>query len=154
VDLDWGYIPNSAEERSSASLACGVECRFPLLDKELVEYVFALPRHMKARDGWRRYIARRSMEGLLPPEVQWRKRKVGPGSIPYGKAQIVNNLNAIEEFLLKKEKDPFLMQYLNGKTLAKALALAKRGDFLSGQMTQGIVRQGVALALFLETVEK
>jgi len=154
VDMDWGYIPNSAEERSSSSLACGVECRFPLLDKELVEYVLALPRHMKVRDGWRRYIARRSMEGFLPPEAQWRKHKVGPGSIPYGKTQIVNNLNAIEEFLLKKEKDPLLMQYLNGATLAKNLAQAKRADFIGGQMSPGPIRQGVALALFLETMEK
>ena len=59
------------------SMAFSIESRMPLLDYRLAEHVFALPLHLIMRDGWTKYVFRRAMTGRLPPEVQWRKDKMG-----------------------------------------------------------------------------
>lgn len=51
------------------------EMAFPFADKRLLEFCLALPGEMKIRHGWKRYLLRAGMEGILPPEIQWRKSK-------------------------------------------------------------------------------
>lgn len=48
---------------------------YPFFDRRLMEYCVALPAHLKLRDGWRRYVLRRGMEGVLPKAIQWRADK-------------------------------------------------------------------------------
>ena len=48
---------------------------YPFFDRRLMEYCVGLPAHMKLRDGWRRYVLRRGMEGVLPKAIQWRPDK-------------------------------------------------------------------------------
>jgi asparagine synthase (glutamine-hydrolysing) len=52
-----------------------IEPRYPFLDKRLVEFCYSLPSHMKFKFGWSRYILRKSMEGIIPKENQWRPFK-------------------------------------------------------------------------------
>ncbi|MCG9889783.1 MAG: lasso peptide isopeptide bond-forming cyclase [Thermosynechococcaceae cyanobacterium MS004] len=53
----------------------GVETTHPFLDKRLVEYCLALPASQKLSQGWSRMILRRGMDGILPPDIQWRGSK-------------------------------------------------------------------------------
>ncbi|WP_166802300.1 asparagine synthetase B family protein [Microvirga pakistanensis] len=46
-----------------------VDTRFPLLDRRVVEYLFAAPRELKIRRGQTRILQRQAMEGILPPVV-------------------------------------------------------------------------------------
>ena len=39
----------------------------------------ALPADQKLADGYSRIVARRALDGILPPEVQWRAGKGKPG---------------------------------------------------------------------------
>lgn len=59
------------------SMAHGVEVRLPFLNHQLVEFVFSLPAHFKIREGWTKWLLRRSMEYRLPSEITWRKDKTG-----------------------------------------------------------------------------
>ena len=59
------------------SMAHGVEVRLPFLHHQLVEFLFTLPPHFKIREGWTKWLLRKSMEGILPKEIVWRKDKVG-----------------------------------------------------------------------------
>ena len=45
------------------------------VNKRLLEFCLALPGDMKIRHGWKRYMIRAGMEGILPREIQWRKTK-------------------------------------------------------------------------------
>lgn len=63
------------EDRNS--MAFSIEARVPFIDYRLVEYIMALPAVYKIHDGWTKYLLRRSMQGLLPEKVQWRKDKKG-----------------------------------------------------------------------------
>jgi asparagine synthase (glutamine-hydrolysing) len=53
------------------------EVRLPFLLHELVEFIFSLPASYKIRDGFTKWILRKSMEESLPQEIIWRKGKVG-----------------------------------------------------------------------------
>lgn len=64
------------EELSKAAAASGVEARYPLWDKRLVELCLSMPPEQKLRAGWTRSILRRALEGVLPRQVQWRGSKV------------------------------------------------------------------------------
>jgi len=59
------------------SMAHGCEVRLPFLNHELVEFVFSLPSHFKIRQGWTKWLLRKSMESILPNEITWRQDKVG-----------------------------------------------------------------------------
>lgn len=51
------------------------EKRYPYLDRDLLEFVFAVPREQILRPGERRCLVRRSLAGIVPPEVLFQKRK-------------------------------------------------------------------------------
>ncbi len=59
------------------SMANSREIRLPFLDHQLVEFIFALPTTYKMRDGFTKWILRKSMEDRLPTSIAWRKGKVG-----------------------------------------------------------------------------
>lgn len=59
------------------SMAHGREVRLPFLSHELVEFIFSLPSHLKIRNGWTKWLLRKTMEKTLPAEVVWRRDKVG-----------------------------------------------------------------------------
>lgn len=51
------------------------EYRYPYLDRELVEFLFRVPREQITRPGRRRSLMRRALRELLPTEVLERRRK-------------------------------------------------------------------------------
>ena len=54
-----------------------IEQRLPFLDHRVVDFAFSLPLTYLIRDGWLKWILRKSVEELLPAEVAWRRRKLG-----------------------------------------------------------------------------
>ncbi|MBP7477333.1 MAG: asparagine synthase (glutamine-hydrolyzing) [Chitinophagales bacterium] len=59
------------------AMAHGVEVRLPFLSHKLVEFVFSLPSEIFLKDGWSKYILRKSMEDKLIQEICWRRDKIG-----------------------------------------------------------------------------
>jgi asparagine synthase (glutamine-hydrolysing) len=59
------------------SMAYGRELRLPFLSHELVEFSFRLPAALKIREGWTKYILRKSSQPFLPSEIVWRRDKTG-----------------------------------------------------------------------------
>ncbi len=59
------------------SMAHSTEVRLPFLNHELVTFIFSLPSNFKVRDGFTKWILRKSVENHLPPDITWRKGKVG-----------------------------------------------------------------------------
>jgi asparagine synthase (glutamine-hydrolysing) len=59
------------------SMAHAVEVRLPFLNHQLVEFLFTLPPELKIKEGWTKWLLRKSIENLLPEEIVWRKDKIG-----------------------------------------------------------------------------
>jgi asparagine synthase (glutamine-hydrolysing) len=51
------------------------EKRYPYLDRDLLEFLFAIPRDQLVRPGQRRSLMRRALAGIVPAEILNRKRK-------------------------------------------------------------------------------
>jgi len=51
------------------------ETRYPFLDRDLLEFLFAVPCEQLVRPGQRRSLMRRALGDILPPEILNRKRK-------------------------------------------------------------------------------
>lgn len=83
--INDGVLPNTLEVLDRTANASGIELRYPFWDKRLVEFCLSLPASQKMNLGWTRMILRRSMEGILPKEIQWRGGKGNLGhSFRYG----------------------------------------------------------------------
>ena len=72
LSLRSPLIPWSLEIADQVAGRLSLDLRFPFFDRRLVEFCVGLPSEQKLRDGWTRWILRRSLDGLLPPQVQWR----------------------------------------------------------------------------------
>lgn len=51
------------------------EMRYPYLDRDLLEFLYAIPREQLVRPGQRRSLMRRAMAGIVPAELLNRRRK-------------------------------------------------------------------------------
>lgn len=59
------------------SMAHGREVRLPFLNHDLVSFVFSLPSRYKTGGGYTKLILRKLMDGRLPNEIVWKRRKTG-----------------------------------------------------------------------------
>ena len=73
-EATWEELLRYADRNS---MAHSREVRLPFLQHDLVEFVFSLPSGMKIKDGFTKWILRRSMEQILPGNICWRKDKIG-----------------------------------------------------------------------------
>ena len=76
-DLTSTNLPKLLRFEDRNSMAFSLETRLPFLDYRLVEMVFSLPLNYRINKGWSKWILRRSMSDLLPPEICWRRSKLG-----------------------------------------------------------------------------
>ncbi len=52
-----------------------IEKRYPFLDRNFLEFIYAIPREQLVRPGQRRSLIRRALVGIVPDELLSRKRK-------------------------------------------------------------------------------
>jgi asparagine synthase (glutamine-hydrolysing) len=58
------------------------EMRYPYLDRDLLEFLFAVPPHQLLRPGQRRSLMRRALRGIVPEEILDRRRKAAVARSP------------------------------------------------------------------------
>jgi asparagine synthase (glutamine-hydrolysing) len=75
-DTTMGRLPELLRYADRNSMAHGREVRLPYLQHELVQWIFSLPAAVKMKDGYTKWILRKSMEKLLPSSVSWQTRKI------------------------------------------------------------------------------
>lgn len=59
------------------SMAHGREVRLPFLYDEMVKFVFSLPSSLKIKNGFTKYLLRKTVEHKLPENIVWRTDKIG-----------------------------------------------------------------------------
>lgn len=70
-------LPSNLYSGDRNSMAHGIECRYPYLDYELVDFATRLPDWAYLEGAWGKAILRHATSDLLPNEVRWRPDKVG-----------------------------------------------------------------------------
>lgn len=76
------YLHELLMKQDQMSMAASIESRVPFLDHKLVEFSARLPERFKLRGRDTKWILRRAMQGLLPPEIIERPKMGFP--VPLG----------------------------------------------------------------------
>lgn len=123
-DIDYYSVPflNRYEDRNS--MAFSKEIRLPFLDHRLVDFLVNISPDKKMRNGWSKYILRKSFPEL-PGQIRWRRDKKG-FILPESKwlkedlqntiTQMFNGNNLLNQFGLIDSKKflDFYSNFLNG----------------------------------------
>jgi asparagine synthase (glutamine-hydrolysing) len=73
--LRHGHLHHRTEAWAAHGASLGLTYTFPLLDRRIVEFALSLPGRMYFRDGWKRWLCRTAMEGILPDALCWNPAK-------------------------------------------------------------------------------
>lgn len=77
ADIREFSVPSLCHYEDRMSMAMSREIRLPFLDSRLVDLMLRTPDEYKLRKGWTKYCLREAMQSFLPPEIAWRKDKMG-----------------------------------------------------------------------------
>lgn len=82
---DMAKLENNRRFLSFRGLRAGLllERRFPYLDRDLLEFSYAIPKEQLVGVGKRRYLMKRSLSGMIPAEILDR-RQIGDSKPPGG----------------------------------------------------------------------
>lgn len=90
------------------------EYRYPYLDRELVEFLLAVPKDELQQPGFRRSLMRRSLKSIVPSEILARRRK---GLVARGPTGALRNCRGTLEKLLSSELRISALGYVNQAAL-------------------------------------
>lgn len=107
-------LPHLLRYEDRNSMRHSIETRLPFLDYRLVELGISLPTKVKIKNGWTKFILRKSVEKILPAKIVWRKNKFG--------------FEAPDKIWLNKYNTEMLNEISKSKILAKYCDLVKLQD--------------------------
>lgn len=77
LNQQW-FMQTLLDRKDRMSMYSGLEVRVPFCDHRIAEYLYGVPWEMKDHGGKEKGLLRSAMEGMLPPEVLWRKKSPYP----------------------------------------------------------------------------
>ena len=99
------------------------EYRYPYLDRDLVEFLFRLPRQVLLAPGRRRSLMRSALKGTVPTEVLERRRKAYVSRRPISSVQ--RHHEKIDNLLMESHLEQYGLA--NGKLMRSALSSVVEG---------------------------
>ena len=101
MNLNFTWVMQTLLDRKDRmSMYSGLEVRVPFCDHRIAEYLYSVPWEFKDYQGKEKGLLREAMEGVLPPEVLWRKKS------PYPKTWNPDYLAAVSQELKNVLADP------------------------------------------------
>jgi len=88
--LKFYHLNQRTENWAINGFRHGVEYRYPLLDKRILEYVMKVPSKILCGSDFNRIILREIGEGILAEKVRWHWKKTDPVYFAMEKVQIKN----------------------------------------------------------------
>ncbi len=92
------YLHELLMKQDQMSMAASVESRVPFLDHPLVEFAARMPERMKVRGMTTKFVLRKCMEGVLPPDILSRRKMGFP--VPVGSWLKGPYRHVLDEFVL------------------------------------------------------
>lgn len=76
-ELKYYCLPRLLKYADRNSMVFGVELRVPHISQLMMSYYLSIPINLRIKNGWTKYIVRKSMNGKLPDEIIWSNVKRG-----------------------------------------------------------------------------
>jgi asparagine synthase (glutamine-hydrolysing) len=106
--LRFGHLQYRMESWAAHGAALGLIYTFPLLDRRIMEFALGLPGHMYFRDGWKRWLYRTAMEGILPDLVRWNPKKYDDAAAHQLRNVLLEATDLYREPLLGRQDNPLV----------------------------------------------
>jgi asparagine synthase (glutamine-hydrolysing) len=81
AQLEDGHLSRRMEDWAAEGARHGIEYRYPLLDRRIVEYCLSLPAGAFVHSGFPRFLMRAAICDLLPADWRWADAKSEPAKI-------------------------------------------------------------------------
>ncbi|HEY9364035.1 MAG TPA: asparagine synthase (glutamine-hydrolyzing) [Chitinophagaceae bacterium] len=72
-----GSLPGLLQVEDRVSMSVSIESRVPLLDRRIVDLISRMPVGMKFKGGEMKYLLKKTIKNMMPPEIMNRKDKMG-----------------------------------------------------------------------------
>lgn len=118
-------IPRILKSEDRSSMAFSIEERVPFIDRDIIEYLFAISSEYKVKDATSKWILREAMKGILPESVRTRRSKLGFNSPE--KAWVTGT--KFKEYI----RDNKLFDYLQGSVVERDKFESYYQDVCSGR---------------------
>ncbi|MRX73508.1 asparagine synthase (glutamine-hydrolyzing) [Bacillus lacus] len=116
LNMIW-FMTTLLDRKDRMSMGASLEVRVPFADHRLVEYVWNVPWDMKMHENREKGILRKSLEGLLPHEVLYRKKS------PYPKTHHPLYTKLVKDWLSSflNQKESILHEFFDRRQLGVLL---------------------------------
>lgn len=103
------HVTQRIEYCYASAAQYGIECRYPLLDVDLVQTAISMPAWLKQRQGISRYLFRMAIDGFVPDRIRLRNDKSG-NPIPHKFFRLVKDRNEIIDLIKRSLTLPYLRE--------------------------------------------
>jgi asparagine synthase (glutamine-hydrolysing) len=130
-----------------------LEIRDPTMDRRVLEFCLAIPDHQYVREGNRRFLIRRAMDGMLPPSVLVNRQR-GFQATDIGK-RLSQDSNQIKAALKRVQQESRLAkEFLDFKKMWDVLTgLEQEINPQTSRYARTILLRGLMTGLFLHDFE-
>ena len=118
--LQSGQLADRLEGWAASGAQHGIEYRYPLLDRRLLEFALRLPPEQFRHKGRQRLLMRRAAAPLLPPEVSQHVGKADPVRFTAVREAFAAALPLAQQ-RLERQRDPRRTQYIDMPRLMQRL---------------------------------
>ena len=98
-NLQRGHLVQRIEGWAASGARRGIEYRYPLMDRRLLEFALGLPPEQFRRGRWGRWLMRYGLRAVLPPEVCWNRSKAFPARVESVDEAFVGAIPTIRQML-------------------------------------------------------
>ena len=148
--ITHAHVSQRLEYCSQAAKKYGVEYRYPLLDKRLIEFYLSIPIRLKARTGIKRYAIRKAIDDLVPEKIQWRNDKSG-ATIPTVFMRSLKDKDKISEIIIRAKSNKKITKYIDFEKYENwFIELSQRSEKTQKNINPGAFYNYLKLILFIE----
>ena len=119
--LQLGHLSQRMEGWAASGTHHGIEYRYPLLDRRVLEFALGLPAEQYRRGPWSRWLMRRAFDPVLPPEVCWNADKGGRARRGPLRDSVVEALTDVRGLIEDRPAPPTRGRYLDLPRLLEEL---------------------------------
>ena len=106
--LQHGHLSYRMESWADHGATLGITYAFPLLDQRLVEFALSVPDNLFFKNGWKRYIYRAAMDGVLPDRLRWNPTKQEPAMAQAHRRVWKKAAGSVRAAMLEQADNPFV----------------------------------------------
>ena len=111
--LGNGAIAERIEGWAAGGAQHGIEYRYPLLDRRLLQFALGLPPEQFLRSPWSRWLMRHALRGILPESILWNRSKRDPARYDPMFAAFAASLPLVRKLVEEREAPPSRACYLD-----------------------------------------